>query len=264
MAEKTLSYERINVDQFDTKTVGQDYIRTASAIGLIAPSTDAETIRTDPEQLGDKCLLLRGSADITVFAGRNLSTQGLVAKELITGFRPGLDVPPIPGITASKETKVVNGTYRIDVGKPTDGGIPGFMSSFEVNTFAGDIVLNATPMGSVILQATGTSPLGKTMGNGIVLSAPRVMIGSPPTGPTTPATPMAPVYMGFTPVIFEQLMIYLQALHMYIDTHIHADPVSGVTGPPVVPSLAFPGIVPYLMPDPITNLMASKVVTFGG
>lgn len=206
---------------------------------------------TDPDEIPEV-----GAGEVLIggLQAVNLTSSGAVAiasgksKESVLGYVPGKDALPLPGVEA-KTVEVSNGDFVINMGNPFAMGLPSFMSTYEVNTYAGDIRLNAGPVGSVVINSFGApSPKGTSSQHGIHLNALSVVIGAPPTGPICAAPPKL-----FQAVLFEPLQQYLAQLHIWLDSHTHPTAV-GPSAPPLAPSNWMSGMHAAFM---------SKVVQLG-
>jgi hypothetical protein len=214
--------------------------------------SESIVLYTDPDEIpevGVGEVLIGGTQSVSLVSSGAVSTASGKSFESVMGYVPGKDMLPIPGTTA-KSIEVANGDFVTNVGSPFAMGLPSFMSTYEVNTWSGDIRLNAGPMGSVIINSYGApSPKGSSSQHGIHLNALSVMIGAPPTGPICAAPPKL-----FQAVLFEPLQQYLTQLHLWLDTHVHPTAV-GPSGPPAAPSSTLSGLHAAFM---------SKIVQLGG
>ena len=205
----------------DTVLSEGQIIRQAEAIGLITPGTE--------EVEGPESGSIKLSA-ATVIA--NTCTKGAFSisagsiSETVTGFLPAIDAPPTPFLV-SKYLSIKDGTYHIDIGNPLAGGLPSTMSGYKLTAHTGNIEINTAVKGSVILRSA-VAPDPVTAGFGVILDAPRVLIGrAPPPNPVLPVgspyalRPPAPGIVGGHAVLAEQLITFLGLFCALFDAHVH-------------------------------------------
>jgi len=219
------------------------------------------------EVLGDTELTSR---DITLDSGRKfkiraksytVTTTDIVenvshkAITTVQGAQIDKDGPPAPYVHTAKEVNVVNGDYVIAVGDPSKLGVPTYISSFYVQTYTGSVAIQATLKGSVVISSGAvfdplTSPFGVVIGGSV---SNKICLGAVPApkNPTFPLGVVTPVVAVDPVVKFNELLIYLSALHTALDTHIHGTGV-GPSSPAVVP------FTPTL--SGLTAAIASQVV----
>tara|TARA_Y100000034_G_scaffold135885_1_gene209613 strand:- start:1288 stop:2739 length:1452 start_codon:yes stop_codon:yes gene_type:complete len=167
----------------------------------------------------------RGSHSTTVPNGA-VYTTGSKCVEKWLGYDPKADAVPAPSLISGKSVSVVTGDYDINVGDPLEGGVIAARPTMNINAWQGDVNITAGPLGpaSVIISAPGApSPLGA--GAGIVLNSPLVTLGGVPGNPYAVPGSMAVCK-------WEALMLYLEALHVLLETHIHGTGV-GPSSPPI-------------------------------
>jgi len=201
----------------DTKEIGGAYARKATTVSRSAGSGIQD-------QSGTKHSISTGDFSVTA---SHTST------ETVSGYRVEKDVTPTPGQVRGKKIEVVNGNFELDVGNPTSAvgslGYPASYPSIKLDVHTGDVLATINQAGSFVVNAvTGVpSTLGKAATFGIVLNAPRVLLGGVPGGliPTGPGDPACK---------YNMLLAYLNQLHLLLDAHTHPSS-AGPTGTPAVP-----------------------------
>jgi hypothetical protein len=222
----------------DTKEVGGDYARTAVNITQEAGSKTVETSGVSHSI---------STADLSTTASHQHN-------ETVSGYRLEKDGPPIPGRVTGKKTVVTNGNFEVDVGNPLSAagsvGFPATYPSTKFDVHTGDFLITVNQAGAIVLNApTGLPSLIPTSGiHGISLNAPRVMLGGIPGQPI-------PLVAGSPAAKFDALLVYLQALHLKLDTHFHGSSM-GPTSPPAPPDFS-------ATLGPLTAAIASLSVSLG-
>jgi len=104
---------------------------------------------------GNRQALVSGSEshvvgnDLTETAVRHRTdSTGGVHLETITGGNPLVAVP----LQTARKTRVVNGTWEIDIGNPLSGANPAALAGFKLTTFSGDINLAVKVLGNIALS----------------------------------------------------------------------------------------------------------------
>jgi len=125
--------------------------------------------------------------DLTESAIRHLTeTVGGQHTEVITGGNPLVATP----LNVARKTRVVNGSWEIDIGNPLSGANPAAHAGFNLKTFSGDIKMAVGVLGNVDLSTflgnaslstmTGVASLKATAGVANV-DAPIIQLGGMPT-----------------------------------------------------------------------------------
>ena len=132
--ETTLGDRTLAVSGNETKTI--EGAQTQTVIG----NRQATTSGSETRIIGN---------DLTESAIRHLTESvGGQHTETVTGGNP---LTALPGDIARK-TRVVNGSWEIDIGNPLSGANPAALAGFKVSTFSGDISMGVRVLGNVDLN----------------------------------------------------------------------------------------------------------------
>lgn len=132
--ETILGDRKVSITGSDAKTIDGNQTRT------VVGNRDANTSGSETRVIGN---------DLTESAIRHLTESvGGVHTETITGGNP---LTALPGDVA-RETRVVNGSWEVDIGNPLSGANPAALAGFKLHTFSGDITMGVQVLGNVALS----------------------------------------------------------------------------------------------------------------
>jgi hypothetical protein len=142
------------IDQFSGRdwsesALGDHTVTIAGSESKTLNGQQQETVRGNRTKTvsGSETRVAGNDLTETVVRHRTDSVGGNVL-ETVTGGNPLTAIPK----QVARKTKVVNGTWQIDIGNPLDGANPTALAGYALSTFNGDITMAVKVLGNVLLS----------------------------------------------------------------------------------------------------------------